>query len=104
MSALTVFSRPTATPQPCEESDALHASALTRREDEAGPSSKRINAMNRFFLLLVCLVSFGAFSARANDVYVAQSSAGANNGADCADAKASSYFNSGARARTGGSE
>ena len=30
---------------------------------------------------------------RANDVYIAQSAAGTANGADCADAKAASFFN-----------
>jgi len=34
-----------------------------------------------------------ATAASANDVYIAQSVAGGNTGADCADAKAGSYFN-----------
>lgn len=49
--------------------------------------------MKRLFLILASLLfSLPLFAA--NDVYLAQSSAGGNTGVDCADAKPSTYFNS----------
>lgn len=45
-----------------------------------------------FVSLLSCYL-LAASAARANDIYIAQNTAGAANGADCADALATSWFN-----------
>ena len=48
------------------------------------------------WILFAALVLFAQGAKAANAVYIAQASAGGNTGVDCADAKAASYFNSGA--------
>ena len=48
----------------------------------------------RKFLLAMILVILGATFTVASDIYVAQNAAGGNNGGDCADAHAVSWFNS----------
>jgi hypothetical protein len=51
--------------------------------------------MLKRFLILAAFVCLFAIQAKAsNDVYIAEASAGANTGADCANPKAASYFNS----------
>ena len=50
----------------------------------------------RKFLLAMILVILGATFSVASDIYVAQNAAGGNNGGDCADAHAVSWFNSSA--------
>jgi len=57
--------------------------------------------IQRSFLLLVLTIGFlvliflpGGQEARANDVYLASAAAGGNTGADCANAKIYTYFNS----------
>jgi hypothetical protein len=45
-------------------------------------------------LLMFLSLLAGAPAAQANDIYVAQNSAGAGNGADCADASSLAWFNS----------
>lgn len=54
-----------------------------------GVMRKLILLMVAFFFLL------GVSSARANDIYIAQSASGAANGADCADAFPYTFFNDG---------
>jgi hypothetical protein len=48
----------------------------------------------RSLIFVLALISFAAAFSTANDIYIAQNSAGANSGADCADAYAMSWFNS----------
>lgn len=49
--------------------------------------------MKRFLLALACIVFMTAVGAVASDIYVAQNAAGANTGADCADAHSAAWFN-----------
>jgi len=57
--------------------------------------------MRRFLLALTLMISAAAW---ASDIYVAQNAAGANSGADCADAHSVSWFNSSANWGTGGNQ
>src|SRR5690349_10329995 len=45
-------------------------------------------------LMVLLALALGCGVASANDVYIAQTAAGAANGADCADARPLSFFNS----------
>jgi hypothetical protein len=56
--------------------------------------------VSRILLVSVILI-IGATMASASDIYLAQNAQGANTGADCADARAATFFNSSANWGTG---
>ena len=62
--------------------------------------------MNRFLslVLAVTFVTLAAGFSSASDIYIAQNAGGANTGADCADAHAASWFNSGSNWGLGGGQ
>ena len=64
------------------------------------------NFLTRFFgvMLLAGGMLLTASYARANDIYLAQGGSGAANGADCADAFSTSFFNSGSNWGSGQSQ
>jgi len=62
-----------------------------------------VNRSRTITLTLAFLILTAAFSA-ANDIYIAQNAAGGNTGADCADAHAAAWFNSGANWGSGTSQ
>ena len=58
----------------------------------------------RNLILAVILVTFAAAFATASDIYIAQNAIGANTGADCADAHAVTWFDSGSNWGSGGGQ
>lgn len=69
-----------------------------------GRSPISIIKLLTFFSTLLLSLAFSTSAAAANTIYIAESSAGAANGADCADAYAASFFNSPANWGTGSNQ
>ena len=76
---------------PCDP-QTVPVSTVARRQDAMLLASK-ISATALGPLMIVVWLTLGSGVAKANDVYIAQSSAGGNTGADCADALKYTYFN-----------